>query len=280
MEITIEQPETGEKTNISELYNVVATEGLTPVGAKINTTGNGVVDGTFYNSSFLSQRNIELIMVPDGDIEKKRMELYKIFRPKSKVRVHVKSKFRSCYIDSRVENLGLDLHAKRQSITVSLIAPQPYFLNEDEKIYTQNAIVSGLEFPFEIPKEGIELGRITKERDISITNNGEEASGLIIEIIATDTAINPVIYNKTTREKFCIREKMIRGDKIKINTHKGQKKVELNRGSVTTNLLNKLEKNSKWLTVETGENIFSYGCAGGEENIRIEYRFSEMFGGI
>lgn len=280
MEIIIEQPIAGEKTNISKLYNVVATEGLTPVAATINTTGNGVVDGTFYNSSFLSERNIILTMVPDGDIEEKRLELYKIFRPKSLARVYIKSKLRNVYIESRVESVELDLHVKRQSITVSLIAPQPYFLNADEKVYNQTAVMSDLEIPFEIPQEGLEFGNITKERDITIVNEGEEASGLIMEIIATDTAVNPVIYNKTTREKFCIREKMLRGDKIEINTHKGQKKIEMNRGTVKTNLLNKIEKNSKWLAVETGKNIFSYGCAAGEENIRIKYRFNEMYGGV
>lgn len=280
MEITIEQPVTGEKTNISKLYNVVATEGLTPVAATINTTGNGVVDGTFYNSSFLSERNIILTMVPDGDIEEKRLELYKIFRPKSLVRVYIKSKLRNVYIESRVESVESDLHVKRQSITVSLIAPQPYFLNVDEKVYNQTAVISDLEFPFEIPQEGLEFGNITKERDITIVNEGEETSGLIMEIIATDTAVNPVIYNKTTREKFCIREQMLRGDKIEINTHKGQKKIEMNRGSVKTNLLNEIEKNSKWLTVETGKNIFSYGCVAGEENIKIKYKFNEMYGGV
>lgn len=280
MEITIEQPVTGEKTNISKLYNVVATEGLTPVAATINTTGNGVVDGTFYNSSFLSERNIILTMVPGGDIEEKRLELYKIFRPKSLVKVYVKSRFRNVYIESRVESVEPNLHVKQQSITVSLIAPQPYFLNVDEKVYNQTAVISDLEIPFEIPQEGLEFGNITKERDITIVNEGEETSGLIMEIIATDTAVNPVIYNKTTREKFCIREQMLRGDKIEINTHKGQKKIEMNRGSVKTNLLNKIEKNSKWLTVETGKNIFSYGCVAGEENIRIKYRFNEMYGGV
>lgn len=280
MEIVIEQPNTGAKTKISKLYNVVYTEGLTPVKANINTTTNGVVDGTFYNSSYLTQRPILIKMIPDGDIEEKRLELYRVFRAKKKVKVHVKSKNRNLHIECVVEELAVGLHERKQCISVSLIAPQPYFLNENETTQEQSAVTSNFEFPFEIPENGIEFGNITRERDITIRNDGEEASGLIIEIAALDTVINPVIYNKTTKEKFAIRITMEKGDKIEINTHKGRKKIELKRGNVAFNILNKIEKNTKWLTVEMGENIFSYECESGEEDMQIKYRFSEMYGGI
>lgn len=280
MEIVIEQPNTGEKKNISKLYNVVYTEGLTPVKANINTTTNGVVDGTFYNSSFLTQRPISIDIVPGGNIEEKRLELYRIFRPKKKIEVHVKSKSRKLHIECVVEDLAVGLHEKKQCIRVSLIAPQPYFLNENETVVDQSAVASDFEFPFEIPEDGIEFGNITKERDITITNDGEETSGLIIEIVALNTVINPVIYNKTTKEKFAIRITMEKGDKIEINTHKGRKKIELKRGNIAFNILNKIEKNTKWLTVEMGDNTFSYECESGEEDMQINYRFSELYGGI
>lgn len=280
MEIIIEQPITGEKTNISKLYNVVAAEGLTPVVATINTTANGVVDGTFYNSSFLTQRNIVLTIVPDGDIEEKRLELYRIFRPKSQIRVHVKSRFRNVYIDSRVESVETDLYAIRQSLVISLIAPQPFFLDAKETTQQQSATVDAFELPFEIPEKGLKFGDLTKDRDIEIENDGEEASGLVIEIVAIDRAINPVIYNKTTREKYGIKIELQKGDKVEINTHKGQKEINLSRGGTTQNILNKIEKETRWLTVEVGKNIFSYTCEGGEENVKVSYRFNGMYGGI
>lgn len=280
MEIIAEQIKTGIKINISREYNVVAVDGITPTSANINTTASGAVDGSFYNSSYLAERNIVITMVPEGDIEEKRLELYKIFPPKKKVILHIKTKKRKVYIECYVESLESNVFGIRQNILVSLLAPQPLFIDENKTEFTQSAISSSFEFDFEISESGVEFGIITKERDITIINEGEEITGLIIEIVANDTVINPVIYNKTTSEKFEIRTEMKKGDVITINTHRGQKKIERNREGQAENILNCIAKGTKWLIAEPGENTYSFACETGEESAIINYQYNKLYGGV
>ena len=64
-------------------------------------------------------------------------------------------------------------------------------------------------------------------------------------------------------------DEIISGDTIIISTTRGDKSITLLRDGVKTNILNCLERGSKWFTLVKGDNIFSYTAATGSSNLQF-----------
>ena len=62
---------------------------------------------------------------------------------------------------------------------------------------------------------------------------------------------------------------IIAGDNITIHTQKGNKRITLLRDGKVTNILNCLEKGSKWFTLVKGDNIFAYTAEAGSSNLQF-----------
>ena len=70
------------------------------------------------------------------------------------------------------------------------------------------------------------------------------------------------------------------GDKIIIDTRRGHKSVTLISNGVTSNILNYMAQNSKWLNLIVGDNIFSYEAAGGSEYLTINIALQPIYEGM
>ena len=263
-------------------FPVVNVDGLTPSGATINTSSAGIADGTSFNSSFVNPRNIVLTVVPNGEPEKARLKLYEFFKPKYKVTLMFKTKYRDVEIPGYVENIEGGLYSQRQSFQISVLCPQPFFKSRTPKIVNQMKSISAFSFPFAIPvgSDGIPLSTIESNLETPIVNEGEETTGIFIVMTATGTVLEPTIYNKTTRETFTIEEEMIKGDQIEISTLRGEKRAYLIRDGVRSNILHKLTSNSKWFQLPMGENIFAFDAIFGVTNLSIEYHLYALYGGL
>lgn len=261
-------------------FPVTNAEGLTPSAATINTSSTAVIDGTFFNSSYVNQRNIVLTITPNGDAESARLTLYKYFKPKYPLTLYIKTKSRNVYIEGYVESFEGGLYDKKQSFQISVICPQPFFNDANESITEQTTTVDGFSFPFFTPESGIELSYLISNANTPVVNSGEESTGLVIELLATDAVIEPTIYNRTTGEKFTIQIEMKAGDLIRIDTRRGKKTIIMIRGGVQTNILNRIMKDSNWFTLTTGENDFTFTCTYGTENLKIMYFVNMLYEGV
>lgn len=281
MEITITN-HIGQSLMLDTLkYPVVEVEGLTPSGATINTSTLATTDGSHFNSSRINERNIVLTIVPEAaDVEKARLTLYKYFKPKRNCTLTFKTKYRHVKIDGRVETFEGGLYSAKQAFQISVICPRPFFEDMNEVIVTQSAVVDAFKFPFETTEEEIELSTLETLQDVNVVNVGEESTGLTIELLATGTVLEPTIYNKTIGQKMTIREELKRGDIIKIDTRQGQKKIALISNGIQTNIINDIVKGSNWLSLEIGENIFSFSSIYGVENLDVTYRFNPLYEGV
>lgn len=92
----------------SEKYSLTNITGLNPVAAVINTTSNGVHDGSRYNSSKLGTRNIVITVSLEEPVEENRMELYRLIRPKRDVTFYLENGRRNVYIPGYVETCELN----------------------------------------------------------------------------------------------------------------------------------------------------------------------------
>ena len=116
------------------------------------------------------------------------------------------------------------------------------------------------EFPFSIEDTGQAFSERLNAFECLLVNEGEVDNGLILELRATGTVINPIIYNEENGEFFGLNYTLENGDLITINTNVGEKAVTLTRDGVNSNLINYLRQDSTWLKAVSGDNVFAFAC--------------------
>lgn len=281
MLITIIENKYGERLNLTQspCYDVFVT-GLTPAGATINTSKIANMDGTVFNSSSINERNIVLTIIPKGNIEKSRINLYRYIKSKQYIKIYFKNGARDVYIEGCVENVDGDLFTQKQKIQVSVLCPNPFFKDIKEILYTFSNTVSSFEFEIALDETGVALSEMSVFTMINVFNSSDDETGVVIELQARDKVLEPTIYNTTTGEQFGVAWEMERGDVIRINTRKGEKSLKLIRDGVESNIINKMLKGSKWFNLNAGDNIYTYSAAYGAENLNVEIKLQPIYEGV
>lgn len=272
----------GEVFNFSTTpnYTIYKITGLEPPVALINTSNNATTDGAKVNSVRVDKRNLVLYITVEGDIEANRIKLYSIFPLKRRVTLYYKNGSRDVYIEGVVESVTPDFFANKQMAQVSIICPQPYFKDIDELVTHFSEITSLFEFPFSIGSSGTEISAITNNVRKSIINTGEVESGIIIKLYAAGTVEKPIIYDVFKRKHIGLNFTMLANDEIVINTYKGEKSISLIRSGITSNIMGYMTPDSKWLTLDIGDNVFTYDCASGISNLQLTFTTALLYGGV
>ena len=73
---------------------------------------------------------------------------------------------------------------------------------------------------------------------------------------------------------------MLNNDKITINTYQGKKSITLTRNGVASNAMGYMTPDSKWLTLDVGDNIFTYDSENGNANLQLTFTTTAMYGGV
>ncbi len=268
-------PLTGNKN-----YTVYKIEGLNPPPVTVNHSVNSTTDGSTINSVRLANRNIVIYMAIEGNVEANRINLYKYFPLKKTVTLYFKNDTRDVYIEGTVELIECDLFSNKQVAQISIICPQPYFKDVEELISYFSDVSSLFEFPFSIAEEGTEISAITTSVRKSIINVGDIESGIIIDVYAIGSVVNPVIYDVLARTHIRLLFTMEANDRIVINTNVGKKSIKLIRNGVESNILGYMLPDSKWFTLKSGDNVFTYDADNGTSNMQITFTTSVLYGGV
>jgi hypothetical protein len=271
-----------ELTHDFSNYYVTDVSGLTPPATTINTAKAGIIDGTFFNSASVEERNIVISLTINGDIEANRQKLYRIFPRKTACTVYFKNANRDVKIQGYVETIEADLFSKREKAQISIICPRPYF--EDlATIYAElTATLAMFEFPFAIEEDNpIPFSEATDYPIAEIMNEGDAEAGCIISIEVNDTIQGIKIINTSTQQFFYLDSAFVDHDKITISTISGQMGVTRERGGAKTNILNYVGANSAWLRLAPGVNYFTYTIDDGDtEDVEITFEATTLYGGV
>ena len=258
-------------------YDIIAVAGLNPPHAAINTVAVSGIDGTRYNSARLGERNVVIDLHINGDIEANRINLYKYFRVKHKIRIRYKNEHVDVYIDGYVDTFENNLFTMSQRPQVSIICPEPYWKSTTETDLDFDTVTALFEFPFSIPAEGIAFSELDSISSMFF-DAGNVATGAVITFTALANGVkNPTFYSRTTGEFFGAGVTMQSGD---VNTQQGEKSVTLLRGGVVTNLINDRLTDSSWLVFEPGMNEVSYGADEGASALRVALQITQKFEGV
>lgn len=256
LEIILEN-ENGEQLNLANnmSYILSGVSGVTPPAANINTTTLATKDGSIFNSSFLGNRNIVLTIYPQNSIESARINIYKYIKAKHFIKVYIKTASRHVWTDGYVDSMEIDLGENPQKIQASIICPDPYLKAVDE--ITENF----------------------SEARATVENESDEEIGFIAEFTFSGDVENFSLINDTTGAEFNLNYSFSNGNKLTIDTRRGEKSVWLDNGGFV-DLINDIDIRSNWIQLAQGENLLMYGATSGGANISGSVTIQPIFEGV
>ena len=276
------QNENGDLLELTHNPNYIVKHvgGLTPMSATINTSTYTNFDGARYNSSRANMRNLVLSIMPRYTVDENRINLYQYFKSGRWVRIFYKNSLRNVYIDGYVETNEGDLFEKGETLVISIICPQPYFVGlTDETEETFKNVVPLFEGAFSIPEEGITLSEVVTGT-FDFTNKGDVPYGMIFKFSFTGNVVDVTIRDNSTDKTMVIEYECLPYDTLNVNTNKGEKSILLYREGEEYNLINYLTDDSEWLEARTGQNSFTVSTVYGDENYTLDLAWSELFEGV
>lgn len=267
-------------------FEVHDISGLGPPKGTINFAKISTMDGVIYNSATAVGKNILLTLgfLDIPSVEEIRHKSYQYFPIKKKVELVFKSDKRTLGISGRVESNEPNIFSQEKNTVISIQCEDAYFigLGEQDKISTDfYSTVGGFEFPFSnesLTEPLIEFAQVISILEKNIYYYGDADVGITLKVSALGVVENPRIYNADTGESIFIDtdvlEQMtgsglVSGDTMIIKTSKGEKSAYLTRNGVTTNVLNALGKNVRWLQLSKGNNKLAYTADAGVGNLQL-----------
>lgn len=282
-----------------EKYGIAITDitGIDAVTADIYDQEMASSDGSIYTSSRATKRNIVIsaTLLPVTTVEEVRHLLYKMFPVKHATTLRFDTESRSCEISGYVESNAHVIFKEQVTIQVSVMCPYPYF-HSVEGDGSNVTYFYGTEPMFEFPFSNesltdnlIEFGEIVNRKEDVIVYEGDEDTGIIIRIDAFGSAGSITIYNVLTRESMRLDNDKLQkmtgkgisqGDSIIISTVKNDKYIQLLRDGVYTNILNCLDRDSDWIGLSNGDNVFAYEADSGADNLQFRIEHDILYTGV
>ena len=260
----------------------VYIDGMTTAGSSLASAVVGGVDGDTVNNIQALPRPLTIDFRPRSgvNVEDAKRAILNVVKFKQHGSLIWTINERTVTLTGLVETVDLPRWTDTAIMQVALHCEQPFWEDIDD-VVQQISEAIGLHYFTNSPADmlyftdaGAPLGEYDTIRTKSFRNDGDVAVGLEISILAHDTVTNPIIYDQygnyfglgytmtytdvdadgnaisaTTTNPLVMKA----GDHIVITTHKGRKTVTLNG----VNIFNKIKPNSKWLQLETGDNLFS-----------------------
>ena len=264
-------------------WQLISITGLNPPKAQINTTTIAGMDGAHFNSSKLGTRNIVLTIRINGDVESNRLLLYRMFRTKETVTFFYQHNSINVMISGYVDTVECNIFKNGEQMQVSVVCPFPYFQSVKQNVVDVSNFQSEFEFPFSIDLDDpVIISSYEDNRVTNVYNNSETVTGATIEVDVTGLVESFTITNSVTGEFIGIDYLLFDGDKVLIDTVKGQKNVTLVRENVSQSIFGALRSGSTFLQLQPGNNEFWYQVDDGSWNqqVSVKFKFRTLYRGV
>lgn len=262
-------------------------EGLGCPQSRIVTSKAAGQDGETYHDTLMEGRDIRIELVilarSNQQLYELRRRLNKVFNPKMGEGIltyendYGKWEINTASIQAPVEG---EKFSTTQRMMLNLRCSNPYWRNiYDTK--TEIALwVGDFEFPLEIVESGIEVGHRESSLIVNVYNEGDVGCGMRIEFKALATVVNPSLFNVYTREFIKVKRTLESGDKLIITTDFANKKVELVRNGVASNVFHYIDLSSTFLQLSPGDNLLRYDAEEGIENLEVSIYHTPLYSGV
>lgn len=275
-------------------FFIKGVDGLGPTKADINTTEALALDGSIFNSSRQTFRNIVFTLgfLENPSIEASRQNSYKYFPLQRKVDIVVETDVRTLRTEGYVESNEPNIFSKEEASNISIICPEAFFKSLTSITVPFSSTQSLFSFPFSnesLTEKLIIFGNLELDPQKVIDYTGEVSTGFIMHIHALGPVGTLTIRNLDSRETMTIDNDILEsltgyglvdGDDIIISTTKGHKSVLLVRGGETFNILNALGPDSSWFSLNRGFNTFYFTADSGSQFLQFSIEYNLLYEGI
>jgi Phage tail protein len=244
--------------------------GLGDVDAETQTQKSPGQDGSSpVKPPVLKERHITLEIDICEEYESNRLILSKIFNPKFGEGLLV---YENEFVKREIKALSEHVPSfpdVRPSATkkalIDLIAYDPFWLTEEQ---AEQLIVweGGLEFPLELPTTFAEQ---SGDKSKILVNEGDAPTP--IEVTFNGPATSPIqVINLTTGEFIKVKQSLLKGERLEINTAFGQKRVSkvLTDGNIQ-NAFHFITLDSTFFSLQLGNNLIDYSTGEDYERAAV-----------
>lgn len=269
------QGDTVRLTNNERRWQVVDIQGLSSAIAQVNMSNIVGLDGSRFNSSFLTARNIVIYIRINGNVEENRLYLESFAPTKTKVRFFYQNEHRDVYIDGIVDKCDYELFTKSQIMQISLICGNPLFFGRQKNSVEISNMIALFEFPFSINSdEPIPLSDFESGRTTEIINNTQIDTWVEIDVTVLGSFTSIIIQNVETGEFMKFDYSFVANDQIYINTNPSDVTLRLTRDGKRTNLFRYMDLGSTIIQLHSGINVFGYSINNHSYDDRAEIAIS------
>lgn len=288
-------------------FAVYSIDGLGPVTGTINMASLATADGGIFNSARLPCRNIlmTLGLLFAETVEEARHLSYRYFPVKKPVSLSIETDQRICDILGYVEANEINIFSQEETAQISILCPNPRFhaggdRRKTEVTFAVNAPTFEFSFGNEIPEAfagdretapgALQFGLLTDDSLQTIWYEGDADTGFEMILDASGAISGKItVANAETQEAMVLDTDKVAsltgagfglGDSIEISTVRGEKRITLVRNGNRTNIIGCLEKDSDWLLLRKGDNIFQYAVTTGGVYLGFRIRYDTLYEGV
>lgn len=266
---------------ILEAIEGTSSAEVTNINTKAPSQNGVTLQGNTFNPRTLIM-SIGVIGETKRDTDRLIRELTGVLNGRLNSKLIYSNDYKNYSIDCNVEAIQQGERVGRmQKLVVQLFCPNPFWSDINELKEEIALWVGDFEFPLMIPEDtGIEMGHRVSNLIMNVENNGDVECGITIEFLCTGTVKNPSLFNVYTREFIKINQTFQAGDKIRITTQFANKRIELTRGGITTNILHYIDLDSTFLQLDLEDNVFRYNASEGIDNLEVSIYYKPQYLGV
>ena len=277
--------------------DITKITGLESSDIEISKSDNALVDGETVDGLKIKGRpiHIEASFRDLKNNKENRQNLIKFFNPKYTGKALIEYMGVSRNIEYRIEGWTFKAKASldaRLAIVVDLYCPDPYMLNIDNFGKNMAAYTPLFAFPWIIttkkatglkrPYSGLALGGRaagyrTLHKEVTLSNDGDVPTGVIIKFVATRGPVsNPKITRTGTGQFMRVKIEMAKGDVLVIDTNERHQIVELNG----VNCYQRVDRRSEPFQLDVGENYLEYAADTNYVNLDVNIYYTPKYLGV
>lgn len=278
-------------------FFITDVTGIGSPSANVMINDYTTIDGGVVSNARVGRRNVVIYMrlLDAPTIELTRHRSYQFFPAKREVKIRFKTSERHIEIRGVVERNETVIFSRTPTAQISILCADPYFYSTGNDGITETVFYGEtpkFTFPFSnksLTKPLLIMSTLTMETEQPIYYDGDASVGIVMYIKAMGLVKNITIFNAKTSEIMVINTDRLKaltgkefdnGDEIIISTVKGQKKAELLRDGVYTNILNTIDRRATWFQIEKGENLFAFTADYGANDLRFRIENRTLYEGV
>lgn len=264
----------------NQYFTLTGIDGFTTVWSTLSSVVVPFVDGDTVTNVQATPRSVVLYLRlrESAGIETAKRYVLQYVKPKLTGKIHLEQDGRNVELDGIVEAIDLPRFELGCTMAITMHCSMPYWQDVDYAVAEISEIINLHYFPIPqgglaFPADGIPFGVFDDDLTQTVQNRGDVEAGMIIQIIATGTVVNPRIIDSAAGEFIGVNDTLQGNDEITICTLKGQKSISKNGA----NVIDKILEGSTFMQIPTGDTEYTIGADSGIDNLYFTLSFKQRY---